>query len=97
MALNFVGFKDDRVGNARRLFGEPDFYHRLWDARARQEIHLVLASAAGTLIIIFSPRRLMLDKPKLDQAPPGLLPNLERVFVSLLRRHLGKPVLDRAA
>lgn len=38
MALHFVGFKDDRIWGARRVFGEPDFYHRLWDMRARQEL-----------------------------------------------------------
>lgn len=36
--LHFVGFKDDRVWAALRLFGPPDFWHRVWDARARQEI-----------------------------------------------------------
>jgi len=36
--LHFVGFKDERVYNARHVFGEPDFYHRLWDVRAQQEI-----------------------------------------------------------
>jgi hypothetical protein len=36
--LHFVNFKDDRVWNARRLWGEPDFYHRVWDRRAMQEI-----------------------------------------------------------
>lgn len=36
--LHFVGFKDDRVWNARRIWGDPDFYHRIWDVRARQEI-----------------------------------------------------------
>jgi hypothetical protein len=38
MALHFVGFKDDRVWNARRIWGQPDFYHRNWDMRARQEV-----------------------------------------------------------
>lgn len=37
-SLHFIGFKDDRIWNARRLFGEPDFYHRTWDTRARQEL-----------------------------------------------------------
>ena len=37
-ALHFVGFKDDRYWNAVRVFGLPDFYHRLWDMRAKQEI-----------------------------------------------------------
>lgn len=38
MALHFVGFKDDRYWNAVRVWGLPDFYHRNWDYRARQEI-----------------------------------------------------------
>lgn len=36
--LHFVGFKDDRYWNAIKTFGLPDFYHRNWDARAKQEI-----------------------------------------------------------
>jgi hypothetical protein len=36
--LHFIGFNDDRIWNARRVFGEPDFYHRVWDRRARQEV-----------------------------------------------------------
>ena len=36
--LHFVGFSDDRYWNAVAVFGLPDFYHRLWDKRARQEI-----------------------------------------------------------
>lgn len=38
MALHFVGFSDDRYWNAVAIFGLPDFYHRIWDVRARQEI-----------------------------------------------------------
>lgn len=38
MALHFVGFKDDRVWNAIRIFGKPDFWHRIWDHRAKVEI-----------------------------------------------------------
>ena len=37
-AVHFVGFKDDRVHNARRIFGEPDFWHRFWDHRAAAEV-----------------------------------------------------------
>jgi hypothetical protein len=37
-ALHFVGFKDERVWNARKTFGEPDFWHRVWDERVRREI-----------------------------------------------------------
>jgi len=38
MALHFIGFKDDRYWNALAVFGLPDFYHRVWDRRARQEV-----------------------------------------------------------
>lgn len=37
-AVHFVGFKDDRVHNAVRVFGRPDFWHRRWDRRAVDEI-----------------------------------------------------------
>jgi len=36
--LHFVGFKDDRVWAALKVFGPPDFWHRIWDVRARLEI-----------------------------------------------------------
>jgi hypothetical protein len=32
-AFHFVGFEDDRVWNALRVFGKPDFWHRLYDQR----------------------------------------------------------------
>ena len=37
-ALHFVGFKDDRVNAALRVFGQPDFWHRRWDHRAVSEV-----------------------------------------------------------
>jgi hypothetical protein len=37
-ALHFVGFKDDRIHTARRVWGQPDFYHRTWDGRAKSMI-----------------------------------------------------------
>lgn len=37
-ALHFVGFKDDRVWNVLRVFGRPDFWHRIYDQRAVAEI-----------------------------------------------------------
>lgn len=37
-ALHFVGFKDDRVHSARRVWGDPDFWHRHWDRRAKAEV-----------------------------------------------------------
>ncbi len=37
-AVHFVGFKDDRVHNAVRVFGRPDFWHRRWDRRAVDEV-----------------------------------------------------------
>jgi len=45
-AYHFVGFKDDRVQVARRVFGEPDFWHRRWDRRAQDEI------ADGDVVIL---------------------------------------------
>jgi hypothetical protein len=35
---HFVGFRDDRYNRAIRVFGRPDFVHRFWDRRARDEI-----------------------------------------------------------
>jgi hypothetical protein len=37
-ALHFVGFRGDEVHSARRVCGEPDFWHRTWDVRARDEV-----------------------------------------------------------
>lgn len=40
MALHFVRFPDNhgrQFQNAVRVFGPPDFLHRLWDRRARLE------------------------------------------------------------
>ena len=37
-AIHFIGFRDDRVFNAIRVWGRPDFWHRRWDARAIAEI-----------------------------------------------------------
>lgn len=52
MALHFVGFGDERVYTARRIFGVPDFYHRNWDYRAYQETRVpgdVAVFATGTI------------------------------------------------
>jgi hypothetical protein len=38
MALHFVGFNADREWRAVAIWGQPDFWHRTWDWRARQEI-----------------------------------------------------------
>lgn len=38
--LHFIGFRGDEYGRAVRIFGNPDFVHRLWDKRAQQEILL---------------------------------------------------------
>lgn len=38
-ALHFVGFRDpQRYANAVRIFGAPDFVHRVWDQRAQPDI-----------------------------------------------------------
>ena len=36
--LHFVGFKGDEYNRAARVFGLPDFVHRLNDARFQQEL-----------------------------------------------------------
>ena len=45
-ALHFVNFRDDRIHAARRIFGQPDFWHRNWDVRAWQE-----SRAPGDIIV----------------------------------------------
>ena len=37
-ALHFVGFRGDSYTNAVKVFGRPDFVHRLWDVRAIGDI-----------------------------------------------------------
>ena len=42
-ALHFVGFRPERFKdphwqNVVKTFGQPDFFHRIWDARAKAEI-----------------------------------------------------------
>jgi hypothetical protein len=37
-AVHFVGFRGDEYHSAVRVFGLPDFVHRVWDGRAMQEI-----------------------------------------------------------
>jgi hypothetical protein len=51
--LHFVAFKDqEQINRATRLFGKPDFVHRIWDVRAARggEIALwdVVVFAQGT-------------------------------------------------
>lgn len=50
MAVHFVGFRGDEYTRARRVFGDPDFVHRRWDVRARQEVvgKDVVVFAAGS-------------------------------------------------
>ena len=39
MAVHFIGFKDTaQYQNAINVFGKPDFIHRKWDVRAKQEV-----------------------------------------------------------
>lgn len=37
-ALHFVGFKGDEYNSAVRVFGQPDFVHRVWDTRVQQDV-----------------------------------------------------------
>lgn len=34
-ALHFVGFRGEEWWSAVRIWGQPDFIHRHWDARAK--------------------------------------------------------------
>lgn len=36
--VRFASLADQRYTNAVRVFGPPDFLHRLWDTRAQREI-----------------------------------------------------------
>lgn len=36
--LHFVGFSDNRYLTAVKYFGQPDFVHRYWDARAVSDV-----------------------------------------------------------
>ena len=36
--VHYVGFRDDRYWNARRIWDGPAFIHRWWATRARREI-----------------------------------------------------------
>lgn len=48
MSLHFVGFKDTQAFfRAKRVFGPPDFIHRIWDVRALKEI------APGDTVVFF--------------------------------------------
>lgn len=51
MCVHFIGFKTtSQLEAARRVWGEPDFIHRRWDVRARQEVVAgdVAVFASGT-------------------------------------------------
>ncbi len=37
-AVHFVGFRGNEYISAMRVFGCPDFFHRIWDGRAKEEI-----------------------------------------------------------
>jgi hypothetical protein len=37
MTVHFVGFRGDEFASAVRTFGQPDFFHKVFDARAVAE------------------------------------------------------------
>lgn len=45
-AVHFVGFRGEEYRSAVRVFGLPDFVHRVWDGRALQDI------SAGDVVVI---------------------------------------------
>lgn len=36
--VHFVGFRGEEYWSAVRVWGLPDFYHRVWDRRAQREV-----------------------------------------------------------
>jgi len=46
--LHFVGFRGDQYNSAVRVFGRPDFIHRIWDKRAWAE------SRDETAVVVFA-------------------------------------------
>lgn len=36
-SVHFVGFRGDEYHSAVRVWGVPDFFHRVWDVRASHE------------------------------------------------------------
>jgi hypothetical protein len=52
MAVHFVGFRGSEFQTAVKIFGSPDFIHRHWDVRAKQEAvpEDVVVFAKGTEI-----------------------------------------------
>ena len=36
--IHFIGFRGDEFISAIKVWGRPDFFHRVWDVRAQQEI-----------------------------------------------------------
>lgn len=33
--VHFIGFRGEEYWSAVRIFGRPDFFHRVWDERAK--------------------------------------------------------------
>lgn len=44
-SVHFVGFRGDEYLRAVRIWGVPDFFHRVWDVRASHEV------AEGDLVV----------------------------------------------
>jgi hypothetical protein len=38
MAVHFIRFRGDEYHSAVATWGKPDFFHRVWDKRAQQEV-----------------------------------------------------------
>lgn len=48
-SIHFVGFRGDEYHSAVRVWGEPDFFHRVWDVRASHEV------VAGDTVVFARP------------------------------------------
>ena len=49
-SVHFVGFRGDEYLRAVRIWGKPNFIHRVWDVRARAEV------ASGDLVVFARPK-----------------------------------------
>jgi len=57
-STHFVGFRGDEFNRAVRIWGRPDFVHRIWDVRAANE-----ASPEDTVIFARAKDWDNLDEP----------------------------------
>lgn len=57
--IHFVGFNSDEYNSAVKIWGKPDFVHRIWDIRALTEI------VNGDIVIFANVKNYDILNPKL--------------------------------